>query len=134
MVPEVFVVCDGANDSHGKLNILGAFDTIVAGEFPVVHPHCTIAMRLRYTPADGHESVLKLIIKGSSSEADLAAIDTTVKHSASITPTSTANLIVNLHSLRFDQPGDYSINLQVDGIPAAVIPLYVRASAIGSKH
>jgi hypothetical protein len=128
MVTEVFVMCDGANDSHGKLNILGAFDMIVAGEFPFVHPHCTIALRLRYDHTDGQESVIRLILQNAAGDTVLTSIDTTIKRAASANPTASANLIVNINALRFEKPDDYSIMLQVDGMPAAIIPLYVRSS------
>ena len=128
MVTEVFVLCDGANDSHGKLNILGAFDMIVAGEFPFVHPHCAIALRLRYDRKDGGESAIRLVIQNAAGTAVLTSIDTIVKHGALANPTASANLIVNINALRFEMPDDYSILLQVDGIPAAIIPLYVRSA------
>lgn len=128
MVTEVFVMCDGANDSHGKLNILGAFDMIVAGEFPFVHAHCTIALRLRYDRTDGQESMIRLVLQNAAGDAVLTSIDTTVKRVASANPTASANLIVNINALRFEKPDDYSIMLQVDGMPAAIIPLYVRST------
>jgi len=128
MVTEVFVMCDGANDSHGKLNILGAFDMIVAGEFPFVHPHCTIALRLRYDRTDSQESTIRLVLQNAAGDAVLTSIDTTVKRAASANPTASANLIVNINALRFEKPDDYSIMLQVDGMPAAIIPLYVRST------
>jgi len=128
MVTEVFVMCDGANDSHGKLNILGAFDMIVAGEFPFVHPHCAIALRLRYDRTDGQESTIRLVLQNAAGDAVLTSIDTTVKRASSANPTASANLIVNINSLRFEKPDDYAIMLQVDGMPAAIIPLYVRAT------
>ena len=128
MVTEAFVLCDGANDSHGKLNILGAFDMIVAGDFPFVHPHCAIALRLRYDRTDGQESAIRLVIQNAAGTTVLSSIDTIVKHGVSTNPTASANLIVNINALRFEKPDDYTILLQVNGIPAAIIPLYVRAA------
>ena len=134
MVTEVFVMCDGANDSHGKLNILGAFDTIVSSEFPFTHPHCSIALRLRYSLTDRKESKIKLVIQGVTGEPVLANLDTTVTHGDSPNPTSTANLIVNLNSIRFEKAGDYSIMLYVDETPTAMIPVYIRSSQNNSIH
>ena len=128
MVTEVFVLCDGANDSHGKLNILGAFDMIVAGEFPFIHPHCAIALRFRYDKTDSQESTIRLIIENAAGDTVLTSVDTTVKRGVSANPTASANLIVNVNALRFEKPDDYSILLQVDGMPAAIIPLYVRSA------
>ncbi len=126
MVTEVFVICDGANDSHGKLNILGAFDSIVSAEFPFTHSHCAIALRLRYDRTDSEESRVRLSLQNRAGDEVLTSIEATVKHSISANPTSVANLIVNINSLRFEKPGDYAVMLESDGLPAAVIPLYVR--------
>ncbi|RQW77471.1 MAG: hypothetical protein EHM51_01715 [Geobacter sp.] len=131
MVTEVFVICDAANDSHGKLNILGAFDTIVANEFPFVHPHCAIALRLRYDRKDSQESRIKLAIQNVAGDMVVTSIDTVVKRGTSSNPTSSANLIVNINSLRFEKPGEYSIVLHFEGMPAAIIPLYVRSAPAG---
>ncbi len=134
MVTEVFVICDGANDSHGKLNILGAFDMILADDFPFIHPHCAVAVRLRYDKSDPQENKINLVLKGDADNSVLASIDTTLKQAVSHNPTSTANLIVHINSLRFENSGDYSIILKLDGLPAAITPLYVRSSRTGSAH
>ena len=44
---EVFSLCDAATvDVAGKLNVLGAFDTIGTGSMPTVYPQCaTLAAR-----------------------------------------------------------------------------------------
>ncbi len=134
MVTEVFVMCDGANDSHGKLNILGAFDTILADDFPFVHPHCAVAVRLRYGRTDEPEKKINLVLKSDIDNAELASIDTTLKRGVTFNPTSTGNLIIHINSLRFEKPGDYSIILQIDGLPAAITPLYVRSSRTDSAR
>lgn len=134
MVTEVFVLCDGANDSHGKLNVLGAFDMMVAEEFPFVHPHCTLAVRLRHDETDRQECRIKLVLQTAAGDSVLANIDTSLKRGSSPNPTSTANLIVNINSLRFEKPGDYSIILHVDDLPVAITPLYVRSSRADSVH
>ncbi len=128
MTTEVFVICDGANDSHGKLNILGAFDTIVTAEFPFIHPHCTVALRLRYDSADAKDRAIKLDMQSASGDTLLASIDAVLKGDSSPNATATANLIFNINGLRFERPGDYSFVLKVDGMPTAVAPLYRRAS------
>ncbi len=134
MVTEIFVMCDGANDSHGKLNILGAFDMIVADNFPFVHPHCAVAVRLRYAKTDEPEKKINVVLRSDADDDVLASVDTVLKLGASLNPTSTGNLIIHINSLRFEKSGDYSIILQVDGLPAAITPLYVRPSHTGSAR
>lgn len=43
---QVAVLCDYAADYQGKLCVQGAFDTLFARQFPVVHPACALALRL----------------------------------------------------------------------------------------
>ena len=35
---QVAVLCDAATEENGKLNLLGAFDTIIAQQIPATHP------------------------------------------------------------------------------------------------
>ena len=46
---EVFSLCDAATHERGKLNILGAFDTIWSKQTPIQYPQCAIALRVRFS-------------------------------------------------------------------------------------
>src|SRR5438477_12517700 len=39
------LLCDSAAAYHDKLCILGAFDTLIASQFPAGHHHCAVAVR-----------------------------------------------------------------------------------------
>jgi len=58
MHTELFVLCDAATDTLGKLNILGAFDAINAHQTPITHPMASIAARLRIERSDDGEHEL----------------------------------------------------------------------------
>src|SRR6516225_3230695 len=45
---QVAVLCDAATDDNGKLNLLGAFDTIYTPQLPAVHPQCSEALRVTF--------------------------------------------------------------------------------------
>lgn len=45
---EVFSLCDAATTDGGKLNILGAFDTVWTKKTPLIYPQCAIALRVRF--------------------------------------------------------------------------------------
>ena len=57
---QVAVLCDAATDDNGKLNLLGAFDTIYAPQLPAVHPQCSVALRVTFMSGDEGERKLKL--------------------------------------------------------------------------
>jgi len=39
---EIIALCDAATDQQGKLNILGAFDTVFTKSLPTVHTQCAV--------------------------------------------------------------------------------------------
>ena len=60
---QLAIVCDFAADYQGKLCIQGAFDTLCAQTFPVVHPQCSIAVRAVFQAEDAgmHEFVIRCV-------------------------------------------------------------------------
>lgn len=127
MNTQVAVLCDAATDTGGKLNLLGAFDTIFTPQLPAVHPQCSIALRLTFTGGDEGNHVLTL----SFVDADGGAIMPAIEMPAAVTLPddshfSTRNFIVNIQQLKFDTLGLYSIDLALNGRPQASIPLVVK--------
>ena len=57
---QVAVLCDAATEDNGKLNLLGAFDTIFAPQLPAVHPQCAVALRVTFMSGDEGDHKLKL--------------------------------------------------------------------------
>ena len=57
---QVAVLCDAATDDNGKLNLLGAFDTIYTQQLPAVHPQCSIALRVTFSSEDEGKHNLQL--------------------------------------------------------------------------
>ena len=49
---EAFLICDAATDQLGKLNVLGAFDAIMAKAAPVILPQFAVALRLRFQKSE----------------------------------------------------------------------------------
>lgn len=124
----VAVLCDAATQQGGKLNILGAFDAIVAHDLPVVHPICTVAVRLVFErfEAGEHRLRLKIADEDGNEIASPAELQARCEFPPeNDRPFISQNLILNLQRLRFEQPGRYSIDLSVNGKHMATIPLSV---------
>lgn len=127
MQVEVFSLCDAATSGAGKLNMLGAFDTIWAKKVPVVHPQCTVALRVRFLSSEGNKH-----------EVSVKFIDADGKHI--IPPTNgvihinylegqrsnSANLILNIQGLKLEKYGECSIDLAVGGTSRASLPFFVK--------
>jgi len=124
---EVFSLCDAATSGGGKLNMLGAFDTIWAPKVPAVHPQCTVALRLRFHASEGNEH-----------NVSVKLVDTDGKHV--VPPTNgtinidypkgqrscSANLILNIQGLKLEKYGEYSIDLAIAGKSRASLPLFAK--------
>lgn len=128
---QVAVLCDAATDDNGKLNLLGAFDTIYTQQLPAVHPQCSIALRVTFFSGDEGKHTLRLNFvdaDGHSIMPDFPPIPVEV-----ILPEDmhfgTRNFIVNIQQLKFENPGLYSIDVTLDGQPQASVPLLVKHNA-----
>ena len=123
---QVAVLCDAATDDNGKLNLLGAFDTIYQ-QLPAIHPQCSIALRVTFFNGDEgkHNLQLNFVDADGRSIAKFPPLPVEVALPEDM-HFGTRNFIVNLQQLKFDNPGLYSIDLSLDGQPQASIPLLVR--------
>jgi hypothetical protein len=127
MQVEVFSLCDAATTGDGKLNLLGAFDTIWAKKMPAVHPQCALALRLRFNALEGeaHNVSVKLVDEDGRPLIPAMNGDIKVRFSSE-QRTSSANFILNIQGLRVERYGEYSIDLAVDGKAKVSLPLFVR--------
>lgn len=125
---QVAVLCDAATDDNGKLNLLGAFDTIQAAQMPAVHPQCAVALRVTFFSSDEGKHNFKLNFvdaDGHSIMPDFPVIPFEMTLPDDI-HFGTRNFLFNFQQLRFDEPGLYSIDISLDDQPAASIPLLVK--------
>ena len=121
------VLCDAATDDNGKLNLLGAFDTIYAPQMPAVHPQCAVALRVTFMPGDEGQHKLTLNFINADGRPVMPPIEIPV---AVALPDDahfvTRNFIVNIQQFRFTEAGLYSVDIRLDGQSQAGIPLLVR--------
>ena len=123
---EAFLLCDASTDSHGKLNVLGAFDSFFVQEVPAVHPHCAVVLRLRLERAEQGEHTITLHLIDEDGKHVIQPLEGRLRvHSAAGT-TATSNLILNLQGLKLTRFGELAFHLQVDGKPVGSLPLYIR--------
>jgi hypothetical protein len=124
---EIFALCDAATDQRGKLNILGAFDTIFIKDMPGVHPHCAVALRIRFQRIEQGKHKVTIHFIDQDGNLVIPSLDADIDLKATQNQDSTAvNLVLNLQGLKFKEYGSYEINLAVDGRQEASIPLYVK--------
>ena len=127
MKVEVFILCDAATDSRGKLNILGTFDQIYAAKMPVVHPACAIALRIRFDKMEEgvHQVGLQLVDPDGRPIFQPMEGEVHPRMAADVDSVA-VNLILNFQHIKFEAFADYQINLAIDHQAMASLPLRVR--------
>lgn len=124
---EVFALCDAATDNHGKLNILGTFDQIYAVKVPITHPSCAIALRIRFDKMEEGIHRISLQLVNPDGVPVLKPMEGNVNPRMAADVDSVAvNLILNFQNIKFEAYADYQINLAIDDIAVASLPLRVR--------
>lgn len=124
---EAFLIADAATDSQGKINVLGAFDTIYAKQIPVVHPALSIVIRLRLHPDEAGEHDLQISIKNNQNDDIVPPLigkfgvnpdrkDKEVR----------ANIILHMQTIEFREYGELWVHLTIDGDLFSTIPFYVE--------
>jgi len=126
MEVEVFVLCDAATESAGKLNILGAFDTIFAPSLPVMHPQCAVAARVRLTASEGEDHSLQVILRNNSGKDIIPPLQSKFKTNFEIPDQpGRLNLVISIGALKLEEYGIHYGQLEVDGKIIAQYPFFV---------
>ena len=102
MKVEIFTLCDAATlDAGGKLNILGSFDRLNAREVPIVHPHCTLAIKLRFERVEEGQKRLRIAFVDQDGAAIMQNLDVTTEvRFQGDDPSATISVALNIQQLR----------------------------------
>ncbi len=120
------LLADAANISReGKLNILGAFDRIYGSKFPLTWPRMVLVTRFEASAAEyGSEKSLEIV----TLDADGMRLGSASGKIKIGTGQSGRQIKIN-HVLPMGMtvpaPGQYSIEILVNGEPKAAVPLEV---------
>ena len=123
----LITLCDSATDYQGKLCILGTFDTLCAREFPVVHPQCSLAIRMLFDPVDVGQHQVRIELKNEAGLSIMPAFTPVldVSFPPGTVPFVSRNLVLNLQRLHFEKAGTYYFVFALNGDEIATLPLRV---------
>ena len=127
MKVELFALCDFAADYGGKLSVVGVFDSIFVRQLPAVHPHCCLAVKLRFEKIEEGGKKLRLSISDDDGKLAIPAMDIPIN--VMMPPearTNSIQVVANIGGLKVESFGEYSIDLALDGRHEGSIPLFVR--------
>jgi hypothetical protein len=121
---EIFTLCDFAQDNGGKLIIVGTFDSMQAKTFPVRHPACSIACRLRFSKKEhGPHTVTVRFTDYQNNELVQPLEAEIMVEEPTLSDHSTINLVINYNNIEFKNAGRYSFELSIDGEWKTGLPL-----------
>ncbi|MCB0716198.1 MAG: hypothetical protein R2796_06350 [Chitinophagaceae bacterium] len=124
---EIFTLADFAQDNHSKLTIVGTFDSINAQAFPVVHPACHVATRLRFSDKEIGDHTLKLRLIDDAGKEVIKPIEGNLNINRPANGQfSSVNLVINFNQLKFEKPGRYSFELYIDDDWKSGLPLFLK--------
>jgi hypothetical protein len=123
---DVFTLCDFAQESDGKLTVVGAFDTLFARQFPAVHPLMCLAVRLRFYIHEGGKHTINIKFLGPTGAEVIKAIDGEISVGDFSGSSRVVHSIFNFVNIPIEREGAIGITLSVDGKEALTSPLYVR--------
>lgn len=127
---QVAVLCDAATDYSGKLNILGAFDSILTPQLPAMHPQCSVALRISFGRIEEGSHLVKMNFVDEDGKLLMPSIEMPVE--VVLPPEANflvRNFIINIQQLKFEKAGQYSVDLAIDGRHELSIPLFIKHQA-----
>ncbi len=123
---EAFLLCDCATDTFGKLNLLGAFDTIYAKIIPATHQACAIAARIRFSKIELGQHHIKINIIDQDGNQIIPPLEGSIPVNFADNISSQAfNLILNIQRLKLENYGEYRVDLAIDNRHEASLPFFV---------
>ena len=128
MTTEILTLCFAARPgANGEINILGATDIILVPQFPV-SVSCCIVGKLRFRKIEeGVKEVKFSIIDSDGKELQPPPppqqINIQIPSGAS---SAGAAIVVGIPNLQIPHPGEYEVNLAVNGRQEMTIPIFVR--------
>ena len=117
-------LCDNAFwSADRKLNLIGIFTNINAFEFPVVHPTFSVAVNFVAKNFVGKKNTLFITLL----DEDENEVGEKLEVKLNIAKDEQEiNFIGNVVNTLFERPGSYSLNLELEEMLIAKVPLFLN--------
>jgi hypothetical protein len=126
MKAEIFTFCDFAQESGGKLTIVGTIDTIITRSFPCVHPQLSVVIRMRFNIGEFTSHAFRIETRDLNGETFIAPVSGAINVKGVGNATAVSHLVFGVNNLRVRTPGVINFILYIDDREIDSIPLYVR--------
>jgi hypothetical protein len=126
MKTEIFTFCDFAQENGGKLTVVGTFDTIIARNFPCVHPQLSVVIRLRFDLWEFAPHLFRIETRDLGGELSMDTISGNIDVKGVGNATAVSHLVFTISNLQFRNSGVVNFVLYIDDRELTSIPLYIR--------
>lgn len=122
---EIITLCDASTSDSGKLNILGAFDTINVSSLPATHPFCSLALRFKLSREENGKHFIRIVFNDPDNKEFIKPYENEVD--TQITEDFVSlNSILNLVNIKFSKPGVHSVIFNFDKKERYKLPFLVK--------
>lgn len=119
------VCCDAANVSReGKLNLLGIFNSIHAGEYPATHPRLSLVLRVEAGVGEEGDHPLLIRFVDEDGNEQFKIEGKLGLHGARPGRPMTAQTVIDVNNLQIARPGTYAFDVFLDGSRIRSVTLY----------
>jgi len=123
---ELFTFCDFAQENGGKLTIVGTFDNIISRNFPCVHPHLSVVIRIRFDLWEFGQHTFRIETHDLSGAVTMEAINGNIEVKGAGNASAVSHLVFSISNLHFKEPGLINMVLFIDDKEMDSLPLYIR--------
>lgn len=121
-------------DQTGKMSVLGIFDVMGAGQFPVAHPRMFVALRISCRPIEvGTKHHLTVRLQDQDGQVVIPELRAEVEVPSPVVSNATSSflqLVMGFNGVVFQKPGVYSFEIAIDGSHRHSLPLSVIQAQI----
>jgi len=126
---ETFCICDHAEDNQGKLSVFGIFDTLNLNSTPAIHPHCCLALRVRFQQSEEGEHTVRIALVNVDGHGNGIRVDGKLEMKIPANVESGAsNLVMALNNMPLPAAGTYYWDLVIDGQLVSRLPMFVKST------
>jgi hypothetical protein len=130
----VAAVADHAWVENGCLSLSRTFDSINVDKFPYVLARLSVALRLLINRSEVGEHKLSIALSDADGQKMMDSdININFHPPQGSVPEASFSFALNAQNFTFNKPGDYVVNVLIDGRVEACIPLYVRETKRNEK-
>lgn len=114
-------ICDYVIEgAHGKIGLIGLFDTLFAPSFPAVHPDFWVACKMEGSPNEAVALEMDIVAPDGELMAHLGPLQGKIGRGGH------HYLVGRIMAPNFEKPGRYEIRIRPHGAPSHTITLWLR--------